>query len=195
MLKAVIFDLNGVFIQGEKLSKKFERDFGISSEQFLPELSRILEIGRRPGAENMFNYWKPVLEKWDIALNEKEFFDYWFKSEKLNPEMIVLAQELKHKNLKLIILSNNFKERSEYYGHYTWIDSIFDKVYFSWKTGFVKPDPRAWEKALEEMNLNPEDCVYFDDQKKNLKVAESIGIKSFMFVDESTTRKILESLS
>ena len=42
-------------------------------------------------------------------------------------------------------LSNNFKERALYYSHYPWIHDVVDKTYFSWKTGFIKPDIRAWE--------------------------------------------------
>ena len=68
-----------------------------------------------------------------------------------------------------------------------------DKVYFSWQTGLVKPDPEAWKLVLKENNLEPEDCLYFDDQEKNIKAAGSLGITSLIFKDVSTTRKIIES--
>ena len=44
---------------------------------------------------------------------------------------------------------------------------------------------------LKENDLKPEECIYFDDQEKNLKAAESIGIKSFMFMDEVAVEKIV----
>ncbi|MES2953106.1 MAG: HAD-IA family hydrolase [Patescibacteria group bacterium] len=106
MLRAAIFDLNGIFIKGQKLSDKFEADFGVKTAEFLPKLSEIM-----------------------------------------------------------------------------------DKAYFSWQTGLVKPNPQAWQLVLNENNLKPEECVYFDDQEKNTKAAESIGIKSFLFTDVESLKK------
>ena len=60
MLKAVIFDLNGVFILSPKLSERFEKDFGIVSEIFLPRLNEIMEWVRKPQAGPAFDYWEPV---------------------------------------------------------------------------------------------------------------------------------------
>jgi putative hydrolase of the HAD superfamily len=184
MIKAVIFDLNGIFLQSPNLSDRFEKDFNIPTSIFLPKLFEIMEKARKPGADPAFTYWKPVLEEWGVNLSESEFWDYWFKAETPSEAMINFAKSLREKGVKVFILSNNFKERAEYYGHYTWIHEAVDKVYFSWQTGFVKPDTRAWQMVLTENNLNPEDCIYFDDQQKNLDASESLGIKSFMFTNE-----------
>ena len=68
---------------------------------------------------------------------------------------------------------------------------VVNKVYFSWRTGFVKPDIRAWQLILLENNLKPEECLYFDDQEKNIKAAESVGVKSFLFTNEIELEKII----
>jgi beta-phosphoglucomutase-like phosphatase (HAD superfamily) len=43
MIKAIIFDLNGVFIHSPKLSERFEKDFGVPTAQFLPKLGKIMD--------------------------------------------------------------------------------------------------------------------------------------------------------
>jgi putative hydrolase of the HAD superfamily len=189
MLKATIFDLNGIFLQSPKLSDRFEKDFGVPIATFLPKLSEIMDSVRQSNAGPAWQYWEPVLKEWNVALSEQEFWDYWFKSEVQSAAMIRFAKELRAMGIKVFILSNNFKERAEYYGHYPWIHDTVDKVYFSWQTGFVKPDPKAWELVLKENGLAPEECIYFDDQEKNLKAAESIGIRSSMFTDEAELEK------
>ena len=191
MLKAVIFDLNGIFLQSPKLSDRFAKDFGITGDVFMPELSRIMEEVRKPNAEPAFSYWKPVLESWEVNLSEQEFWDYWFKAEITTDKMVAFAKSLREKGIKVFILSNNFKERADYYRHYAWIHDAVDKVYFSWQTGFVKPDVHAWQTILTENNLNPEDCIYFDDQQKNLDASESVGIKAFMFTNEAELERIV----
>ncbi len=160
MIKAAIFDLNGIFLQSPKLSDRFEKDFGVPIASFLPKLSEIMDKVRQPNAGLAWRYWEPVLKEWNINLSEKEFWDYWFKVEVQSDAMIRFAKELRAKGIKVFILSNNFKERAEYYGHYPWMHDAVDKVYFSWQTGFVKPDPRAWEFVLQENGLKPEDCIY-----------------------------------
>lgn len=194
MIKAVIFDLNGVFIHSEKLSERFERDFNIPSKTFMPKLSEIMDLVRRPGAQSSFTYWEPALKEWGIEMNEEDFWKYWFEAETPSQEMITLAQELKQKGIQVITLSNNFKERAEYYGHYPWMQDAIDKAYFSWETGLVKPNVEAWKLVLSDFSLEPSDCIYFDDQQKNLDAAESLGIQSFMFKSPEDTRILIDNL-
>jgi HAD superfamily hydrolase (TIGR01509 family) len=191
MLKATIFDLNGVFILSPKLSDRSAADFGIPVTEFLPKLSEIMDLVRRPNALPAFTYWKPFLEEWDVHLSEQEFWDYWFGAESSSEEMITLATDLRNKGVRVITLSNNFKERAEYYEHYPWMSEAVDKSYFSWETGFVKPDPKAWELVLSDFSLEPHECLYFDDQEKNLIAAESLGIKSFMFTSAGAAAHLI----
>ena len=107
--------------------------------------------------------------------------------------MITFAISLRQKGIKVFILSNNFKERAEFYGQYPWIHEAVDKVYFSWQTGFVKPDSRAWQLVLDENDLKPEECMYFDDQDRNVKAAESLGINSYIFTDEADLERTVNN--
>ena len=191
MLKAAIFDLNWIFITIPRLNDRFASDFKIPEEVFMPVLKEIMAKVRRPNADKAFSYWQPALAEWGIQFTEEEFWNYWFGAEKESTEMIKLAGHLKEKGLKVLILSNNFKERAGFYGHYPFLNKVVDKIYYSWQTGYVKPDPRAWQHLLEDNDLKPEECVYFDDQDVNLEAARSLGIPAHLFVDVNLTKEIL----
>ena len=195
MTKAIIFDLNGVFIKSPKLSDRFRKEFGIANDIFMPALKDVMTQVRMPDAKDFFEYWKPHFKKWDLKFTREEFLKYWFGSETLDNEMVESVKELKTKGFTLFILSNNLRERSLYYTeHFKILNEIFDKMYFSWQTGFIKPDIRAYENILKENNLKPEECVYFDDSEKNIEVANSLGIKSFLFKGVNETRTLLKSM-
>jgi HAD superfamily hydrolase (TIGR01509 family) len=191
MIKAIIFDLNGIFLQSEKLSDRFERDFNIPSSIFLPKLKEIMNQVRQPNALPAFSYWEPVFKEWGMNLNEEEFWKYWFQAEKQSDRVIEYAKNLKEKGLKIFVLSNNFKERANFYGHYPWMYEVVDKAYFSWQTGYVKPDVKAWEIVLSENNLKGEECIYFDDQEQNVASAKSLGIHSYIFTNEEELEEII----
>jgi HAD superfamily hydrolase (TIGR01509 family) len=183
MIKAAIFDLNGIFIQSPKLSERFEKDFHVDKNIFAKRLEEVMSELRKPGAKPAFEYWGPVLKEFNVTLTEEEFWNYWFLAEIPSKEMIQYATTLRSRGIKVFILSNNFRERSEFYNQYDWIHDVVDKVYFSWQTGFIKPDVRAWRLILSENNLAASECIFFDDKEENLEAARKVGIKPYMFTN------------
>jgi HAD superfamily hydrolase (TIGR01509 family) len=196
MIKAVIFDLNGVFLDSAPLSARFQRVFGVPVDSFLPALKEIMDEVRKPNAPAAFSLWKPYLEKWHVKLTEPEFFDFWFSGEHLVPEFVDYAKSLREKGLKVFVLSNNFKERTTYYRQN--LSEIFkdlDGAYFSWETGFVKPDSEAYKKILNDNGLKAEECLYFDDSDRNIEAARNLGIHAKKFEGFEDTKAEIEKMT
>ncbi len=190
-MKAVIFDLNGVFIQSPYLSDRFGIKFGVDKQDFLSVLKNMLDHTRHPQAGDAYDYWQDSLKKWGVSLDREQFFDFWFSGEVENTSMVNFAKLIKNKGIKIFVLSNNFQERADYYKkHFSFIDEIFDGVYYSWQTGFVKPDTRAYQKLLSDNHLSAEDCVYFDNSSENIEAAKGLGIRSFLYKDINSVKQV-----
>ncbi|MBI2102745.1 HAD-IA family hydrolase [Candidatus Woesearchaeota archaeon] len=174
------------------MNKRVEEKWNIPKEQFLLALTEIMDIVRKPGAPPSFSLWQPYFKQWKLNISEQEFFTFWFSGEKMNTEVIRLSRELHRKGIKVFILSNNFKERTQFYReNFPELFTSIDKAYFSWETGFVKPDERAWLNILEENRLTPKECFYVDDSHKNVLVAKGLGIDAYLFEGLNNLKKTI----
>lgn len=193
MKRCIIFDCNGLFLKFQhKLSVRFCRDFNIALELFIPAQIEIMNNVRRPNAPDLFSLWLPYFENWKVSFDKESFLRYWFDSEIEVPKMFDLIKELKSAGNKVFILSNNFRERYEYKkDFFDRLNSLCDGVYYSWNTGFVKPHPNAFGLVLATQNIMPDECLFFDDDPRNVIAAEDIGIESYVFKDYYFCRALL----
>jgi HAD superfamily hydrolase (TIGR01509 family) len=195
MLKAVFFDLNGVLVTSEHLSSRFEAVYGVPSAMFVAALKTVMAVARKPDSPSVYSLFAPFFTEWQLTITESDFLQFWFSGEHVNVEALSCVAELRKRGVAVFVVSNNFRERTEYYRQY--FDEVFAHVsnaYFSWETGFVKPSKEALQYVLEENNLNPVEVVYFDDSAPNVEVAKSLGVDGQLWVDLQTAKGYLATL-
>ena len=100
----------------------------------------------------------------------------------LRPEARDAILRAKAAGLKLAILSN---ELDLFYGvefrkRFPLIDR-FDVIVDATYTRILKPDPRAYEQVIAELGLDRANCVFVDDQKKNIEGAVAVDLPHVHF--------------
>jgi putative hydrolase of the HAD superfamily len=100
----------------------------------------------------------------------------------IRPEVAIVINEAKEKGLKLVILSN---ELDMFYGKELrsklQILKNFDTIVDATYTGILKPDPRAYALALDAISLSNSECLFIDDQKRNIHGALAVGLACVHF--------------
>lgn len=100
----------------------------------------------------------------------------------IRPEALDAISRAGAAGKKLAILSNEldlfygaeFREKLPFLNEF---DAIVDATY----TGILKPDPRAYQLCLDQLNLPANACVFVDDQARNIAGARQVGMKCVEF--------------
>ena len=71
---------------------------------------------------------------------------------------------------------------------------IIDGGVVSYEVGAVKPESEIYEKLLAKYDLDPSDCIFYDDIKNNVEAARAFGIESHLVASEEELLRELERL-
>lgn len=100
----------------------------------------------------------------------------------LRPEARAAILSAKAAGCRLAILSNELDlfYGAEFRKNFPLID-LFDVIIDATYTKILKPDPRAYRLCLDALNLDAADCVFVDDQLKNVEGARACAIPTVHF--------------
>jgi FMN phosphatase YigB (HAD superfamily) len=96
------------------------------------------------------------------------------------------------KQYEVILLSDHAVEWVAYIKTVHSFFDIFDKVFFSYELGGTKEKEETFEKVLQAMNYEAQDCWLVDDSAKNIAVAERAGIHGIQFMNADQLQTALK---
>jgi putative hydrolase of the HAD superfamily len=113
----------------------------------------------------------------------------------MRPEAVRTIEAAAAAGKRLAILSN---ELDLFYGEgFTRrfpLLSDFEVVIDATYTGILKPDPRAYQLCLEALKLPADQCVFVDDQRRNIDGAEKAGMSTVHFDVRAPKKSYAEAL-
>lgn len=183
-INACIFDLDGVivdtakyhYIAWKKIAQELNFDFTEHDNERLKGVSRmrsldiLLEIGRKD-----FDY----NTKLDLAdKKNKIYVDYIEKmtEKEILPGVSNFLEELKRAGIKTAIgsASKNTPLILERIGLKNYFDAVIDGN----KTSKAKPDPEVFLLGAKELNIEPENCIVFEDAEAGIEAAKAATMRS-----------------
>lgn len=182
MIKTIIFDFGGVFINlhNEATEKKLlQLGFKeITSEMFFH--AKQYERGLIT-TTNFINFFKSalpkvaeieIIEAWNCILKDFPLYRLEF--------LKTLAKENKY---RLVLLSNTNELHIDWVKKhipiYEDFKSCFDKFYLSHQIHLRKPTKEIFQFVLAENKLLAHECLFIDDTKKHIETASELGINTW----------------
>ena len=191
-VKAIIFDLGDVILninyqntidEFKKLGVKNPNSF--YSKKTQTHIFNQIETGKISQKEFLLQLQK---ETSDASIQQvKNAWNAMLLD--LPEERIKLLKSL-NQNYTIFLLSNTnalhiceFKKKlgnKEYAEFY----NLFDKVYYSYKIGFRKPQAEAFTIILNQNKLAAHEVLFIDDSPQHIEGAKKLGIQAYHLKDE-----------
>jgi len=194
-LKAVLFDFDGVLTTDKTGSlttcKYLSNVTGINSHDISSAyklFNNDLLLGKTTHSQ-IWNLFCDILGK---QINDNLLIEA-FKSTPLNQPMIDIANSLKNKGLFLGIITDNKKDRIDFLREYHKLDNIFNCITVSADFGVDKSSQDIFIIASNKLNTSPENCLYIDNQPKNLTIPKDIGMKTYFHDDSINDINLLKN--
>jgi epoxide hydrolase-like predicted phosphatase len=106
------------------------------------------------------------------------------------PVMFEALRKARAAGIKTALLSNSWGMD---YPRHGW-DELFDATVISGEVGMRKPEPEIFVHTCGLLHLTPQQCVFVDDLKPNIRGAVEVGMVGVHHVDPEQTVTELEEL-
>lgn len=184
MFKAIIFDFGGVILNQPKavIPEVIARIYNISLEEAIKEYSKYridYYLGKIPTDKLIVSLSLVFESNKSVEEIKKLWLRNYANLAKADQEVLGIIKNL-HKKYKVYLLSNT-TEMSHLHNSKTGIYDYFDDVFLSYRLGAKKPNPEIYRHVISSIGLRPEECIFVDDDEKNLQTAEQLGIIPILF--------------
>lgn len=194
MIDTVIFDLSEVYLKGmygigHALQSSLKRSHH--------NIHRVLFFSKH--TENYFHgkisedaFWTNVIKEnnWGASVDnlKKAVRDNFTEI----PGTRNIIEKLHEKGLKLGLLSVHGKEWIDYCERTFDYHKLFDKTMYSYQVGVSKPNARAYQLILKELDSKPEISLFVDDSRTNITAAKRLGMSAIRFRNSQQLREDLK---
>ncbi len=187
--KAVVFDMDGVIFDSEKLYRKHwmitGEEYGIP-EDTMGELCNLIAGATKERNERLMK--SRFGEDFDyMAFREKTMSrmdqDILENGVELKPGVLELFEYLKENGCLIGLATSTQRERAERNLTNAGILQYFDCIVYGGIVANGKPAPDIYLKACEDLGVEPKEAIGIEDSINGVKSSAAAGLYTVMVVD------------
>jgi putative hydrolase of the HAD superfamily len=185
MIKAIIFDCFGVLVRDGWLPYR-ERYFGHDPKRMeqARELNRMVDAGLL----TYNDFLKGVAELAGISQDQAR---REIETNPVNEQLFAWIKDNFKSQYKIGLLSNAGKNWLPTLFTADQVD-LFDEVVLSYQIGTTKPDPIMYQAIIDRLGVQPNECLFIDDQPHYCEAAKAVGIEAIYYQDNILLEKSLQ---
>ncbi|WRK54720.1 HAD family phosphatase [Coprobacillaceae bacterium CR2/5/TPMF4] len=206
MIKAVIFDMDGLMIDSERVTFEgyqhvlAKENLTMSEEKYKTLLGKPVKAVHDLFKED----YGPQYDVDQIIKDVHAYIAKRFETEgvPLKPGLVELLKYLKENNYKTIIATSSHRNRVDLIVKQAQIDQYFDDSICGDEVTKGKPNPEVFLKACQKLQVSPQDALVLEDSESGINAAynadiKAIGIPDMKYPEEKyvkMTYKIMDNL-
>lgn len=188
-IQAVIFDLDGTLVDSmgiwAEIDEEYLAQFGYSvPENLQEEITHLTLTETATYFKNKFNIdnsTDDIISTWhDMA------FHHYSNTIKLKDGVIPFLKFLKEKGIKIALATSNSYPLLEATLKNNNIYDFFDAITTTEEVKKSKDNPDIYLLSSKKLNVNPENCLVFEDIVQAVKGAKLAGMKVFAIYDKAS---------
>ncbi len=189
MIKAVIFDMDGVVVKTGSIhhigEKTVLKEIGINLT--LQEIETYAGVAAEV-------YFKDILKKRNKSANIKELVEKKYKivydiledGIPVIPGALELIRSLKKNNIKVALASGSPRKFVDFIVSKLNLKEVFDATISLNEITNSKPDPEIFLLAAKKMNMGPKDSLVIEDAHFGVLAAKKAGMKCIGFINKDS---------
>lgn len=187
MIKGVIFDMDGLLLDSERLYVRFwieaARFYGYPME--LHHALGMRSLGRSFAVKKIKEYFGEDADYYAIREKRVELMDEYIKLNGIDKKKGAekLLSYLKENGYKTAVATATPVKRAEEYLEKAGLLPYFDKVISAHMVQNGKPAPDIYLYAAKSLELSPNECMALEDSPNGVASASSAGCKTVMVPD------------
>lgn len=198
-IKGVLFDMDGVVLDTEKLYTRFWQEaaqyygYPMTKEQALGMRS----LNRGVGEEKLKSYFGEGVDYEQVRNKRMELMDAFIAREgvELKPGIVELLDYLDANGIKRAIATSSPLERTQKYLSQWELVDRFDALISGYMVEKGKPEPDIYLYAAAKLGLKPNECMVLEDSPTGILAAHRAGCIPVMVPDQdypdNETKKLL----
>lgn len=171
MVKAVILDFGGVLFK----NKPKEEWLGFKNKL---DIDRDLWNQASLGQADDEEVFKKAGDRYQVSADEIK--KWLFSRREPNYQLLKLLKKLKP-GIKKAVINNGLKTLFRGFLAKYDLSLEFDANVNSAEEGVKKPNPKIYLDICIKLDIKPEECLFIDDDEKNLKGAKDLRMKIILF--------------
>jgi len=182
-IKSILFDIGNVilFFDNHRVSKTIAEITKQSEDKIFKFIFGLyaeteIDLGKTSSEEFLQRVKSKLNLKIDLE-NLKFIFSDIFTE---NKKMTSLIKTLKGK-VPLLGITNTNESHFEFIKKNFPILKLLDRIIPSYEIGVKKPSAGIYFEALKYVKARPEECLFIDDQEKNIIPAYQLGFKTHLY--------------
>lgn len=173
-IKCVLFDMDGVMLDTESQYDKFWKHAGERFSLGIQDFEKKIKGTTLPS----------IIKRYFSEFDEKDITNLITDLDKFEASMtyieipgsIAFVKLLKQKGIKVGLVTSSSDTKMNGVNKDKGFDKLFDTVVTAARVEHGKPDPTCYLLGAKDLNVDPKDCVVFEDAFAGIEAATKAGM-------------------